>query len=98
MNCGKKDLLLYAVTDRSWLQGETLRQQVEKALQGGATFLQLREKEMGFQDFCREAEELKILCAEYRVPFVINDGGCRWRSCGAKRHGSRDCAGQAGTG
>lgn len=73
MNCGKKNLLLYAVTDRSWLRGETLRQQVEKALQGGATFLQLREKEMGFQDFCREAEELKILCAEYRVPFVIND-------------------------
>ncbi len=44
MKCDKKGLLLYAVTDRSWLNGETLYSQVEKALQGGATFIQLREK------------------------------------------------------
>ena len=46
MRCDKKDLLLYAVTDRSWLGGETLYSQVEKALKGGATFVQLREKEL----------------------------------------------------
>lgn len=44
MNCDKKDLLLYAVTDRAWLNGETLCSQVEKAIKGGATFIQLREK------------------------------------------------------
>ena len=43
MNCDKKDLLLYAVTDRAWLNGETLCSQVEKAIKGGATFIQLRE-------------------------------------------------------
>ena len=57
----RKDLLLYAVTDRSWLGNETLYEQVEKALKGGATFIQLREK------------ELKELCHNYHVPFVIND-------------------------
>ena len=46
MKCDKKGLLLYAVTDRSWLNGETLYSQVEKALQGGATFIQLREKKI----------------------------------------------------
>lgn len=44
MKFDKKDLLLYAITDRSWLGGETLYAQTEKALRGGATFLQLREK------------------------------------------------------
>ena len=46
MKFDKKDLLLYAVTDRSWLDGKTLYSQVEKALKGGATFIQLREKEL----------------------------------------------------
>ena len=45
MKCDKKDLLLYAVTDRNWLHGETLYEQVEKAFKGGATFVQLSEKE-----------------------------------------------------
>ena len=44
MNCRKEDMVLYAITDRHWLNGESLYQQVEKALQGGVTFLQLREK------------------------------------------------------
>ena len=46
MNCDNASLLLYAVTDRSWLHGQTLYEQAEQALQGGATFLQLREKEL----------------------------------------------------
>ncbi len=73
MNCKKEDLLLYAVTDRYWLNGETLYSQVEKALQGGATFIQLREKELDYDAFLEEAKEIKELCAKYHVPFVIND-------------------------
>ena len=72
-NCDAKDLLLYAVTDRSWLGNETLYQQVEKALKGGATFIQLREKNLDDAVFLKEAVELKELCRRYHVPFVIND-------------------------
>ena len=73
MNCNKKDLLLYAVTDRSWLNGRTLYDQVEEALKGGATFIQLREKTLDTDSFRKEAAEIKELCARYHVPFVIND-------------------------
>ena len=66
-------MLLYAVTDRAWLNGETLESQVEKALKGGATFVQLREKELDEEMFLEEAKKIKKLCAEYHVPFVIND-------------------------
>ena len=69
----REDLLLYAVTDRSWLGDETLYSQVEKALRGGATFLQLREKELDEESFLREAMELKELCRSFHVPYVIND-------------------------
>ena len=73
MKCDKKDLLLYAVTDRSWLGEQTLYEQVEEALQGGATFIQLREKELDENSFLKEAMEMKELCGRYHVPFVIND-------------------------
>lgn len=73
MNCTKEDLLLYAVTDRAWLNGEMLSSQVEKALKGGATFVQLREKELNEASFLEEAVEIKKLCKAYHVPFVIND-------------------------
>lgn len=73
MNCRPEDMLLYAVTDRAWLNGETLESQVEKALKGGATFVQLREKELDEEMFLEEAKKIKKLCAEYHVPFVIND-------------------------
>ena len=73
MNCDKKDLLLYAVTDRHWLNGETLYSQVEKALKGGATFIQLREKKLDEGSFLEEAKEIQKLCKGYNVPFVIND-------------------------
>ncbi len=69
----KKDLLLYAVTDRHWLGDETLKEQVEKAILGGTTFVQLREKEMEYDDFLAEAFEIKALCKEHGIPFVIND-------------------------
>jgi len=67
------DLLLYAVTDRHWLGDETLYAQVEKTLKGGATFVQLREKEMDYDSFLAEAKEIQKLCKAYQVPFVIND-------------------------
>lgn len=64
---------VYAVTDRSWLHGESLYSQVQKALEGGATFIQLREKNLDQESFLQEAKEIKSLCKEYHVPFVIND-------------------------
>lgn len=73
MNCTKEELLLYAVTDRSWLHGRTLKEQVQEALDGGVTFLQLREKHIDSGLFLQEAQELKDLCKQYQVPFVIND-------------------------
>ena len=73
MKCDKSDLLLYAVTDRSWLNGRALYEQVELALKGGTTFVQLREKELCEKEFLAEAIKLKALCERYKVPFVIND-------------------------
>ena len=73
MKFDRKDMLLYAVTDRSWLGEETLYSQVERALKGGATFIQLREKDLEEEVFFSEALELKELCKKYHVPFVIND-------------------------
>ncbi len=73
MNCDKKDLLLYAVTDSTWLNGKTLAEAVEESLKGGVTFLQLREKNLDREAFLREAIALKELAKKYHVPLVIND-------------------------
>lgn len=73
MNCDRNDLILYAVTDRSWLGDSSLYDQVESAIEGGATFIQLREKNLDEADFLSEAKEIQKLCREYKVPFVIND-------------------------
>lgn len=73
MKFAESMLRLYAVTDRSWLGTQALAQQVEQALRGGATCVQLREKELNDTDFLAEAKELKILCARYGVPLIIND-------------------------
>ena len=73
MKCDKKDLLLYAVTDRSWLNGKTLYEQVEQALKGGVSFVQLREKNLNTEAFLQEAIQIQSLCRTYGVPFVIND-------------------------
>ncbi len=73
MKCKRSDFILYAVTDRSWLNGETLYNQVEKSLKGGVTFVQLREKNLSEAEFIEEAKQIKKLCANYGVPFVIND-------------------------
>ncbi|MDY3972303.1 MAG: thiamine phosphate synthase [Clostridia bacterium] len=73
MSIDKKLLRLYAVTDRSWLNGRTLAEDVEKALKGGVTLLQLREKNMDFDDFVKSAYEIKEVCRKYNVPLIIND-------------------------
>lgn len=73
MKCDKKDLLLYAVTDRSQDGGRPLCERVEEALCGGATFIQLREKELDGGSFMKEALKIKELCRKFRVPFVVND-------------------------
>lgn len=73
MSFNKKSLLLYAVTDRHWLNGASLYEQVQEAVLGGATFVQLREKELDKEHFLREAVKIKRLCSQYQIPFVIND-------------------------
>lgn len=73
MNVSKESLLLYAVTDRHWLNGKTLYSQVEEALNGGATFIQLREKDLSEDSFQAEALEIQKLCKERHVPFVLDD-------------------------
>ena len=73
MKLAKNTMLLYAVTDRSWLGNRTLAEQVEDTLKGGATFIQLREKELDFDDFVKEARAIKTLTDAYKIPFVIND-------------------------
>ena len=74
---GKKkladSLLLYAVTDRHWLGDRTLAEVVRESLEGGVSFLQLREKELDDEHFFEEAVELRDMAMEYGVPFVVND-------------------------
>ena len=70
----RKAMLLYAVTDSSWLkEGQTLAQVVEDVLANGATFLQIREKEMEHGAFLAEARQLQATAAKHHVPFVVND-------------------------
>lgn len=73
MKVNADELRLYAVTDRSWLNGRTLVQVVEESLRGGATFLQLRDKNPDRATILQEASEIKALCKKYHVPFIIND-------------------------
>ena len=70
----RKAMLLYAVTDSSWLkEGQTLAEVVEDVLANGATFLQIREKEMEHGAFLAEARQLQAAAAKHHVPFVVND-------------------------
>jgi thiamine-phosphate pyrophosphorylase len=68
-----QSLLLYAVTDRHWLGERTLYDVVRESLDGGVTFLQLREKDLDDENFYKEAVELQAMAREYGVPFVVND-------------------------
>ena len=66
-------LRLYAVTDRRWLNGQTLAEQVESAIKGGVTCIQLREKELDEEAFLQQVLEIKKICSAYNVPLIIND-------------------------
>ena len=73
MKCDKETMLLYAVTDRAWVGKQSLYEQVEAALKGGVTCVQLREKELSEDEFLVEAIEIAELCKQYHVPFFVND-------------------------
>lgn len=73
MSILKEQLLLYAVTDRTWVGRQTLLEQMEDALKGGVTLVQLREKDLEEAAFLREAIQAKELCHRYHVPLIIND-------------------------
>ena len=73
MRVDKSSMLLYAVTDRTWLGSSTLSSQVEESIKAGVTFVQLREKKLDFDAFVAQAKEIKSVTDRYRIPFVIND-------------------------
>ena len=72
-NITANDLQLYAVTDSRWLKDGSLAEAVEKALAGGVTCVQLREKHLPFDEFLRTAKEIKALCQSYHIPFIVDD-------------------------
>lgn len=77
-------LRLYAVTDRAWLNGRDLAAQVEEAILGGVTMVQLREKDLSPAEFLAEAQRVRQVCARHRVPFLINDNVEIALACGAQ--------------
>ncbi len=83
MKCDRRTMLLYAVTDRAWTGRQTLYEQVESALKGGVTCVQLREKDLDEERFFEEAEAIGGLCRRYAVPFIINDNVELALRCGA---------------
>lgn len=83
MKCDKRMMRLYAVTDRAWVGEKTLFEQVEAAIKGGVTCVQLREKELAEELFLQEAYKLHELCKQYEVPFIINDNVDIAVACGA---------------
>lgn len=83
MKLCKESLLLYVVTDRTWLAGRTLAFQVEEALKAGATCVQIREKELEYDAFLAEAKTIRKITERYNVPFIVNDNVQIALECGA---------------
>ena len=73
LDASRKSMLVYAVTDRAWLNGRTLAECVQQAVDGGATFVQLREKDASRDEIIRLANELLPICRKAGIPFVIDD-------------------------
>jgi thiamine-phosphate pyrophosphorylase len=73
LKADKNSMLLYVVTDRTWLGKNSLTRQVEETIRAGATFVQLREKELDFNEFVAEAKKIKAVTDRYHISFVIND-------------------------
>ena len=100
-----QQLRLYAVTDSRRLRGRTLLDTVAAALDGGATFVQLREKELSPAALLEEARALAKLCHARHVPFVVDDNvevalaaGAGRRACGPERYGRPSCPRAVGAG
>ncbi len=83
MNCTEQTMLLYAVTDRAWTGRQTLPEQVESALRGGVTCVQLREKNLSEEHLFQQACAIRELCHRYNVPFLLNDNVDIALRCGA---------------
>ncbi|HCJ07036.1 MAG TPA: thiamine phosphate synthase [Lachnospiraceae bacterium] len=66
-------MCLYAVTDSMWLGNRTLPEVVKEALEGGATFLQIREKNLAYPEFVKLATEVKAVTDAYHIPYVVDD-------------------------
>ena len=73
MKVDKRDMLLYLVTDRTWLKDETLPEVIESIIKNGSTFIQLREKDFDYSEFKQLAIDVKKVTDKYKIPFVIND-------------------------
>ena len=73
MKIDKNNMLVYAITDRHWTGENTLEQQVEQILKNGATFLQIREKNLSHDELVKEAVRIKKIAQKYNVPVVIDD-------------------------
>lgn len=73
MKINKENMLVYAITDRHWTGKATLEQQVEQILKNGATFLQIREKNLPHDELVKEAVQIKEIAQKYNVPVVIDD-------------------------
>lgn len=73
MQVSKESMLCYVVSDRTWLQGRSLHTVMQQCIDGGATFLQLREKTLDHERFLQEANDIKRVAKKAKIPFVIND-------------------------
>ena len=73
MKLDKNSMLLYVVTDRTWTINNNLSEQVEQSILGGATFIQIREKNLSFDEFVEEGLKIKSITDQYHIPFVVND-------------------------
>lgn len=65
------------------MKGFSLTRQTEDTIRAGATFIQLREKALGYEAFLAQAREIKALTSHYHIPFVINDNIEVALACGA---------------
>ncbi len=83
MRCTENMMRLYAVTDRAWTDNRSIYSQVEDALKGGVTCVQLREKNMSEDELFSEAVKMRDLCRKYDVPFIVNDNVDIAVRCGA---------------
>ena len=74
---------VYLVTDRGLCRNRSLQDIVLQAVQGGAAYVQLREKDLSTRDFVEEAIAIKKLLLPFHVPLIINDRIDVALACGA---------------